>query len=67
MLFVGLTVVAYQAILLFTQYSLRDSNYRVQHGVSVSCLVISDTVQQFKDVLDYDLSVVYTINNFNIR
>ncbi|API00556.1 hypothetical protein AW111_04150 [Escherichia coli] len=28
----------------------------------MSCLVISDTVQQFKNVLDYDLSVLYTTN-----
>lgn len=68
MLFVGLTVVAYQAILLFTQYSLREIPIIASSMVyRVSCLVISDTVQQFKDVLDYDLSVVYTINNFNIR
>ncbi len=56
MLFVGLTVVAHQAILLFTQYSCVRFQLSRPHGVSVSCLVISGTVQHCKDVLDYDLS-----------
>ncbi len=59
MLFVGLTVVAHQAILLFTQYPcVRFQLSRPAWCIS-ELLSFSDTVQQFKDVLDYDLSVVY--------